>query len=46
VNLTLTVTVSKPGAISAIKILKVRKAKAPLVTSECQLPSAKAPTRC
>jgi hypothetical protein len=42
----LTVTVSKPGAINAIKILKIRAAKAPVVTTRCQPPGAKKPVSC
>ncbi len=42
----ITVTVSKPGSISAVKILKLRKAKSPQVTTRCLAPGAKKPTTC
>jgi hypothetical protein len=42
----LTVTVSKPGAINAIKVLKIRASKAPVVTTRCQPPGAKKPVSC
>ncbi len=45
-NITITVVVSKPGAINAVKVLKVRPSKAPLVTTKCQPPGAKAPVAC
>jgi hypothetical protein len=42
----LTVVVSKPGAINAVKILTVRAAKKPLITTKCQPPGAKSPVAC
>ena len=42
----ITVTVSKAGAISAIKILKVRASKKPLITTKCQPPGSKSPVAC
>ncbi len=42
----ITVTVSKPGAVSAVKVLVVQKSKAPTVTSFCQPPGAKKPGPC
>ena len=45
-NDTITVVVSKPNAISAIKIVKVRASKKPLITTKCQPPGAKAPVSC
>ena len=42
----MTVAVSKPGAINAIKVLKIRAAKAPVVTTRCQPPGAKKPVSC
>jgi hypothetical protein len=41
-----TVTVSKPNAISAVKVLTVRSAKKPVIATKCQLPGAKAPVAC
>jgi hypothetical protein len=41
-----TVIVSKPGAINAVKVLKVRAAKKPLITTKCQPPGAKSPVAC
>jgi N-acetylneuraminic acid mutarotase len=38
----ITVTVSKPGAVSMIKTLTIRKRKAPRLTTRCQAPGAKA----
>ena len=43
VNDTITVVVSKPNAISAVKILKVRASKKPLITTRCQPPGAQGP---
>jgi hypothetical protein len=43
---TITVIVSKPGAINAIKVLKIRSAKAPTVTTRCQPPGTKKPVSC
>ena len=42
----ITVTVSKPGAVSAVKVLEVQTSKAPTVTSFCQPPGAKKPGPC
>jgi hypothetical protein len=42
----ITVVVSKPNAISAIKILTIRAAKKPLITTKCQPPGAKKPVSC
>jgi hypothetical protein len=46
VNDTITVLVSKPNAINAVKVLKVRAAKQPLITTRCQPPGAKKPVAC
>jgi hypothetical protein len=45
-NIVLTVLVSKPGAIQAVKILKIRASKPPLVTTKCLVPGAKVPSAC
>jgi hypothetical protein len=42
----LTVNVTKPGTIGAVKVLTVRKAKRPSITTKCLPPGAKAPARC
>jgi hypothetical protein len=42
----ITVTVSKPGAISAVKILKIRPRKSPTITTRCQPEGATKPTTC
>ena len=42
----ITVVVSKPDAISAVKTLTVRAGKKPLISTRCQPPGAKRPTRC
>jgi hypothetical protein len=42
----ITVTVSKPGAVSAVKVLVVQRSKAPTVTSFCQPPGAAKPGKC
>jgi hypothetical protein len=42
----ITVTVSKPGAVSAVKVLVIQKSKAPTVTSLCQPQGAKKPGPC
>jgi hypothetical protein len=42
----ITVLVSKPGAINAVKILTVRAAKKPIITTKCQPPGAKSPVAC
>ncbi len=46
VNATLTVTISKPGATTSIKTLKIRARKAPLVSTQCQPAGARKPTSC
>jgi hypothetical protein len=46
VNDTITIVVSKPNAINAVKILKVRAAKKPLITTRCQPPGATKPVAC
>ena len=40
------VEVSKPGTIASVKTLKMRRKKAPLLTSRCLPPGAKSPQRC
>jgi hypothetical protein len=42
----ITVLVSKPDAINAVKILTVRAAKKPLITTKCLPPGAKTPVAC
>ena len=42
----ITVVVSKPNAISAVKILTIRPSKKPLITTKCQPPGAKSPVAC
>jgi len=42
----ITVTVSKPGAVGAVKVLEVQKRKAPTVQSLCLPPGAAKPGRC
>jgi hypothetical protein len=42
----ITVLVSKPGAINAVKTIKLRPAKKPLISTKCQPPGAKAPVAC
>jgi hypothetical protein len=42
----ITAVVSKPGAINAVKVLKIRAAKAPTVATRCQPPGAKKPVSC
>ncbi|MDA0165352.1 putative metal-binding motif-containing protein [Solirubrobacter ginsenosidimutans] len=42
----ITVIVSKPNAINAVKILTVRAGKKPLITTKCQPPGAKSPVAC
>ena len=42
----LTVTVSKPGAMTVIKRLTMRRSKRPILESLCQAPEAKKPQRC
>ncbi|HWK27770.1 MAG TPA: hypothetical protein VNS09_14480, partial [Solirubrobacter sp.] len=46
VGVTITVVVSKPNAISAVKILKVRKSKAPTITTRCIRPGSKKQVAC
>jgi hypothetical protein len=46
VNTRITVTVAKPGSVSAVKVLTIRKGKGPTVASLCQPPGAPKPTRC
>ena len=46
VDTAITVIVSKPGASSAVKILKIRARKAPLVTTQCQPEGATKPAAC
>jgi hypothetical protein len=41
----ITVTVTKPGAVGAVKVLQIQKSKAPTVKSLCQPPGAK-PGKC
>jgi hypothetical protein len=42
----ITAVVSKPGAINAVKVLRVRAAKSPTVATRCQPPGAKKPVSC
>jgi hypothetical protein len=42
----ITVVVSKPNAISAIKLLTIRASKKPLIATKCQPPGAKSPVAC
>jgi len=42
----ITVTVSKPGAVGAVKVLQVQKRKAPTVLSLCLPPGAAKPGKC
>jgi hypothetical protein len=42
----ITVVVSKPGAIGAVKVMTVRKRKKPLIATRCQPPGAKKPVAC
>jgi hypothetical protein len=46
VNDAITIVVSKPNAINAVKIVKIRAAKKPLITTRCQPPGAKKPVAC
>ncbi len=46
VNTAITVVVSKAGASSAVKILKIRARQAPLVTTLCQPEGAAKPAAC
>jgi hypothetical protein len=43
---TLTVTVSKPGMITAVKVFKIHPPKAPVLLSQCQAPGATKPSAC
>jgi hypothetical protein len=42
----ITVVVSKPGAIAAVKVLTIRSAKKPLIATKCLPPGAKSPVAC
>ena len=42
----ITVVVSKPDAINAVKVVKIRASKKPLITTRCQPPGAKKPVAC
>ena len=42
----LTVTVSKPGAMTVIKRFTIRRSIRPLLESLCQAPETKKPQRC
>jgi hypothetical protein len=42
----LTVSVAKPGAMTVIKRLTIRRGKRPVLESLCQAPEAKRPQRC
>jgi hypothetical protein len=46
VGATITITVSKPGATSAVKILTIRKGKRPSLRPLCQPPGATKPQAC
>jgi hypothetical protein len=46
VGTTITVTVSAPNAISAVKTLKVRSRRAPSLTTRCLPPGASKPAHC
>ena len=46
VGVTITVVVSKPNAISAVKILKIRKSKAPSITTRCIRPGSNKQVAC
>jgi hypothetical protein len=46
VGVTITVVVSKPNAISAVKILKVRRSKAPRIRTRCIRPGSTAQVAC
>lgn len=43
---TITITVTKPGFIGEVTALKMRKGKAPRLTTKCLPPGAKAPVAC
>ena len=40
------IEISKPGAINAVKTIKLRPSKKPLITTKCQPPGAKSPVAC
>ena len=42
----ITVVVSKPDAISAVKVMTIRASKKPLIATKCQPPGAKSPVAC
>ncbi len=42
----LTVVVSKPNTIAAVKVMTIRKGKAPLIASRCLPPGKKSPVSC
>jgi hypothetical protein len=42
----ITVVVSKPNAIAAVKVLTIRASKKPLIGTKCQPPGAKSPVAC
>jgi hypothetical protein len=42
----ITVTVSKPGAVAAVKVLEIQKGKDPTITTLCQPPGAAKPGAC
>jgi hypothetical protein len=46
VGTTIVVTVTKPGFIGAVKVMKIRKAKAPLVSTRCLPPGARESVAC
>ena len=46
VNTVITVIVSKPGAVSAVKVFKVRSRRAPRITSLCLADGARKPGAC
>jgi hypothetical protein len=46
VGAAITVIVSKPGSSAAVKILKIRAKKAPLVTTRCKPEGASEPVAC
>ena len=42
----LTITISKPGYITKVTTIRIRKGKAPLRSDNCQLPGATKLSRC
>jgi hypothetical protein len=46
VGTTITVTVTRPNEIGAVKVLKVRSLRDPSITTRCLPPGAKRPSRC